>query len=371
VRGIARRGWGCRRVQRPSRSAALQWPLVRRATLLLTLSALAAIAGEDLDRARSLERQGRWREAAEAYAKDGSDPMALGYALFRSGRHDEAAKAYATALAAPVERQSEILYSIAAYNEFRRGDRKAAAHLCQLGTERFPESPFPWSSLGWYLGLEGQDAKAREAYRKAAALAAVATEPRHGTKLSLPFRGRCRVLQGNGGTHSHLSLRNRFAWDFQAIDEKGRAFRGKGTRNEDYVGFGLPILAPADGVVVDAHDGVDDNDPGKTDPVLSEGNFVYVEHAPGEVSRVFHLKKGSILVRPGQHVSRGDVLGLCGNSGYSTEPHVCFCLARARPPFDVSIAARFTDYTRIRRWEPSHVSEGVPDEDQWVESGRD
>ena len=48
--------------------------------------------------------------------------------------------------------------------------------------------------------------------------------------------------------------------------------------------------------------------------------MVQVPHGP--VVAVCHLQRGSVAVHPGQHVRVGEVLGRCGNSGNSTEPHV-------------------------------------------------
>lgn len=50
------------------------------------------------------------------------------------------------------------------------------------------------------------------------------------------------------------------------------------------------------------------------------GNLVVIDHGHGRVTRYGHLKK--ILVKPGQKVKRGDVIGLLGNTGQSTGPHV-------------------------------------------------
>ena len=51
------------------------------------------------------------------------------------------------------------------------------------------------------------------------------------------------------------------------------------------------------------------------------GNHVLIE-CRGIVVALCHLKQGSITVRPGQDVQVGEVLGGCGNSGNSTEPHL-------------------------------------------------
>lgn len=56
------------------------------------------------------------------------------------------------------------------------------------------------------------------------------------------------------------------------------------------------------------------------------GNFVVIRHAPGEYSFLAHLVPDQITVRVGQQVARGELIGRCGNSGHSTEPHLHFQL---------------------------------------------
>lgn len=50
------------------------------------------------------------------------------------------------------------------------------------------------------------------------------------------------------------------------------------------------------------------------------GHFVDIEHSSGLVTRYAHLRKS--LVKRGDTVDRGDVIGLCGSTGRSTGPHV-------------------------------------------------
>ncbi|MGG1659400.1 M23 family metallopeptidase [Brevibacillus sp. NRS-1366] len=50
------------------------------------------------------------------------------------------------------------------------------------------------------------------------------------------------------------------------------------------------------------------------------GNFVEIDHGHGEFSMLAHLKQASVTVAPGDRVGTGDVIGLCGNSGNSSEP---------------------------------------------------
>jgi len=50
------------------------------------------------------------------------------------------------------------------------------------------------------------------------------------------------------------------------------------------------------------------------------GNLIIIDHGFGRVTKYGHLQK--LLVKRGQKVKRGDVIGLMGNSGRSTGPHV-------------------------------------------------
>jgi murein DD-endopeptidase MepM/ murein hydrolase activator NlpD len=56
------------------------------------------------------------------------------------------------------------------------------------------------------------------------------------------------------------------------------------------------------------------------------GNFVIIKHHDKEYSFIAHFRLDSINVKKGQKVIQGQVIGLCGNSGHSTEPHIHFHL---------------------------------------------
>ncbi len=152
---------------------------------------------------------------------------------------------------------------------------------------------------------------------------------KNSTPLSLPCRGRW-LVQWGGDTkelNQHHEVPNqRFAFDLLGVGEDGRTRKGDGTRNEDYYAFEREVLAPADGVVTDVITGVRDNVPGSMNPYSALGNAVFIQHSAYEVSVIAHLKFGSVTVKPGQKVRRGELVGLCGNSGNSSEPHIHYHL---------------------------------------------
>jgi murein DD-endopeptidase MepM/ murein hydrolase activator NlpD len=157
----------------------------------------------------------------------------------------------------------------------------------------------------------------------------VAVVEKHQTQLSLPFKGKWLVFWG-GDTkelNQHHDVPNqRFAFDFVGADDAGKTYKGEGKTNEDYFAFGREILAPADGVVTDVINGVRDNVPGSMNPYSAVGNAVLIQHRDNEVSVMAHFKLDSIKVKVGDKVTKGQPIGLCGNSGNSSEPHLHYHL---------------------------------------------
>jgi murein DD-endopeptidase MepM/ murein hydrolase activator NlpD len=161
---------------------------------------------------------------------------------------------------------------------------------------------------------------------------ALPRDPRAGyrlrARLSLPFRGEWWVFWGGPTERQNYHVvapDQRHAYDL-VVWRSGGTHRGHGTRNADYWAWGRPVLAPADGVVVDAIDGVRDNLPqveveNRGQPA---GNHVVIDLGSGEYALLAHLRRGSVRVRPGQRVRAGDFVAVCGNSGNTSEPHLHF-----------------------------------------------
>ncbi|MGH9943007.1 MAG: M23 family metallopeptidase, partial [Pyrinomonadaceae bacterium] len=142
------------------------------------------------------------------------------------------------------------------------------------------------------------------------------------------------LIPVRGGAH----IAQRFAIDFVQLREDGRTFTGDQKDNKNYRCYGAETLAVADGVVVATKDGIPENVPGANSravPITLEtigGNHVILDLNNSRFAFYAHLQPGSLRVKLGDKVRRGQVLGLVGNSGNSTEPHLHFHLSNANSP---------------------------------------
>ncbi|NOS99731.1 MAG: M23 family metallopeptidase [Phycisphaerales bacterium] len=188
------------------------------------------------------------------------------------------------------------------------------------------------------------------------------------TDLRLPFDGAWFVFWGGRtiAENYHVVAKDqRFAYDL-VIMKDGSSHSGDGTSNEQYHAFGKPIVAPGAGVVAAAVDGLPDNPPGEMDAKNAAGNNVVIDHGDGEFSFLAHLQKGSVKVKKGQTVQAGDALGLCGNSGNTSEPHLHYHLqTTAVSHYGEGLPAQFQNY--IADGQP--ISRGEPTKGQTIEHG--
>jgi Peptidase family M23 len=139
------------------------------------------------------------------------------------------------------------------------------------------------------------------------------------------------------GVHAHSLVpvddhwvnAQRYAIDWLRLDETmSTTSIGDPTSNESYLIWGADVLAVAPGTIVATRDGIADNTPPLDPPPLPlddlAGNRVVQDLGGGRFALYAHMQNGSVRVRVGDHVQRGDVLGLVGNSGGSNEPHLHF-----------------------------------------------
>ena len=146
-------------------------------------------------------------------------------------------------------------------------------------------------------------------------------------QIKLPFFGEWIVDQGHNGEHTHKGEWSD-AWDFVIAGRDNLQYLNEGKDLKDYYCFGQNVLAPADGAVVVAEDGTDDNPAGEVNMARNWGNTVIIKHSEGLFSKLSHLKKGSVSVKPGDNVHYGQIIGKVGNSGRSPYPHLHFQLQK-------------------------------------------
>ena len=173
---------------------------------------------------------------------------------------------------------------------------------------------------------------------------------RNTTKMKLPFKGEWSVTWGGDTKEQNYhveSLAQKNAFDILIKDEQGSTHKGTGESNEDYYAFGKELYAPCDGEVVLVVDGVKDNIPGVLNPIYIPGNTVIIKTANGEFAFFAHFKQNSIVVKQGQKVSSGALLGLCGNSGNSSEPHLHFHLQNVEDMTKATGAKCFFDQLKV------------------------
>jgi hypothetical protein len=156
-------------------------------------------------------------------------------------------------------------------------------------------------------------------------------------KLIFPLRGNFVITNGNVVEGGHHEWSQHFAYDIIGLGPHFELIVGEGAKNEEFVGWGREVLAPAGGVVTYSRNDVPDNAaPGMTNmeilqglpdqPWPMAGNIVVINHSGGEYSALGHMQKGSVRVERGGRVKQGDVLGLLGNSGHSQGPHLHYHL---------------------------------------------
>lgn len=216
--------------------------------------------------------------------------------------------------------------------------------------------------------------------------------------ISLPFAGQWLARNSPARrvpSHGTDLLGERYAIDFVGVDGRRRTADRRDWRTflateppERYFAYGRPILAPADGTVVEVHDG-------EIDHVGRRSQLALVPYALGQAARLrqgvsaiagnylilalrdsggfvalAHLQAGSIRVAAGAEVTTGQQVAACGNSGNSTQPHVH---VQVMDSPDLSVARGIPmAFRRFREWpsgaKQSQIREsGLPGEGAVVE----
>src|SRR3954468_66830 len=136
-------------------------------------------------------------------------------------------------------------------------------------------------------------------------------------------RRHIRAFQPVGGG---MFTAQRFAIDWERLDANGRLWVGDDSVLTNWEGYGAKVLAVADGTVVRAIDGLPNQVPGALprglDPLQADGNAVFLRLRDGRIVFYAHMIPGSVTVKAGDRVVRGEILGRLGNSGNSSAPHL-------------------------------------------------
>lgn len=133
------------------------------------------------------------------------------------------------------------------------------------------------------------------------------------------------VINPMNGT---LDPSEQFAIDWIKVDGQGKAFRGDGKTSQQWLCYGSEVLAVAPGTVVETMRDLPDEPPGTAPAGLTisqiGGNHVILDLGGGRYAMYAHLVPHSVTVHVGDRVRTGDKLGLLGNSGNTTGPHLHF-----------------------------------------------
>jgi murein DD-endopeptidase len=135
--------------------------------------------------------------------------------------------------------------------------------------------------------------------------------------------------------NGHAYISQRFAIDWVQVYPDGKTYKGDPSDNKNYRAHGAEIHAVADGVVTQVGDGIPQNTPGAKSlavPITLEtigGNHVIMDIGNGLFAFYAHMQPGSLRVKVGDKVARGQLLGLLGNTGNSSEPHLHFQISNA------------------------------------------
>jgi murein DD-endopeptidase MepM/ murein hydrolase activator NlpD len=135
--------------------------------------------------------------------------------------------------------------------------------------------------------------------------------------LPYPAKQAYRVSQGYFGGFSH---QRRYALDFEMPE-------------------GTQVCAIRDGEVVAIKQ--DSKRGGVKNRFLDLGNYICIHHSDGTIANYHHLQKNGVLVKLGQKVKRGQVIGLSGNTGLSTGPHLHVEVFQGAVPSEITIPIRF------------------------------
>jgi hypothetical protein len=211
---------------------------------------------------------------------------------------------------------------------------------------------------------------------------------RNRAKLQLPVGGRLIVWDGHDLLAHHrrwdylfepirafgfVSNAGRYSYDLVPVDAGGAMARGDETRNESWIGFRAPVLAPAAGTVVAVTDDQLDNREFamadlKRDLMVVYGNRIVIDHGDGEFSVLAHLAHRSAKVKVGDRVRAGQPIAAIGASGSAMFPHLHYQLQTSATGTAEGLPSYFNAFTRVRGKRRVVVTAGQIDSGEIIET---
>jgi archaellum component FlaG (FlaF/FlaG flagellin family) len=172
---------------------------------------------------------------------------------------------------------------------------------------------------------------------------------------------------------------NLYAYDFMRTTSAGLLFQGEPNRKENWLSYGEPIFAPADGLVIEVVSDLPENTFTSTgeaqSPSLNEakdpmgfGNHVKIQHADGRVSWLLHMQPSSIRVRVGDHVRDEQLIGRVGFSGDSLFPHLHYNVTDGPSYPSQGVPSCFKQFVRVLGERRIPMSKGQIDTSDIVET---
>ena len=152
---------------------------------------------------------------------------------------------------------------------------------------------------------------------------------------------------GHSGSAHNDDYPYRIPYSISESFDVGQEYFGTFSHHNSYaIDWDLPegtnVLAAREGVVIDLKE--DSNEAGTEERHLHMANYVTIGHDDGSQAVYVHLQMNGALVELGDWVTTGDVIGLSGNTGFSTGPHLHFKVSQQKSPADFeSIPTLFVD----------------------------
>ena len=254
------------------------------------------------------------------------------------------------------------------------------------------EVPIDHLNYVFYFNASGAEMASPLDYQTSLGVAVTAADYTDHAQLELPVRVRSIIFDGHdfyahhrrldlaepsGGSNLVHSNPLRYADDFCPVDAEGAMYHDGMYNKKHWYGYGTPIYAPAEGLVTEAVNDVPENEyrgrevvhPAIKDTASAVfGNHVVLDHGQGEVSFFGHMQTGSLRVKKGDHVMRGQIIGQIGFTGDAFIPHLHYMLMNG-PDFlhAEGVPSYFHDFRRILGEQTKTVRVGQIDSGDIVE----